>query len=225
MKNLLLIYQLYQVFREPFSLPVIKSLDNTKIKELISLLMSENFFSLKNSKKYKTGISVDYNDFPELPGLYSTKDTLIGIRNIPDNQVIENNLDVYDYKRIVIIPANSFMHSQERIEYYFKILETDDNRIVAGFSEDKQLTFLGFNYNQFDYQNVFNLKSLTEDKVLKVLTNCNAELIVMNEGMLCTKLENVKNLISIFKNNPSKAFSSQMVLFLTSLISNNKGLL
>ncbi len=206
--SVIVLFSPITLFTEKSIVPLIKELDIKTNKMIYLTLLIENYLSLISCKKWKVDLIIPNDDFEYLPALFNTINTKINSFNCENAEIeIKRIFEIYtknDYAKIIFITNTIYKLDQYSIEFIFDSIPVDTEKIVLGLDRTKRVCCIGTNdLRLLDWN--FILRNLNEDEILlKHLLQQDFEISLIDEFNICRNIEDVKSLLSYYKNSSLK---------------------
>lgn len=204
----IILFTKFTLFTEKSINPPIKELDIKANKLIFSTLLIENYLNLISNKKWKVDLIIPNDDFEYLPALFNTINTKINSFNCENAEIeikkIFENYTKNDYAKIIFIINTIYKLDHNSIEFIYDSIPIDTEKIVLGLDKTKRVCCIGTNdLRLLDWN--FILRNLNEDEILlKHLLQQDVEISLIDEFNVCRNFEDVKSLLSYYKNSPLK---------------------
>lgn len=225
--SVIILFSPFTLFTEKSIIPPIKELDIKTNKIIYSTLLIENYLSLISSKMWKVDLIIPNDDFEYLPALFNTINTKIHFYNC-DNVEIEvkrilENYTRNDYTKIIFLTNTIYRLNHSSIEFIFDSIPEDSEKVVIGIDKIRRFCCIGTNDPRlFDWN--FILRNSNQDEILlKHLLQQDIEISLFDEFYLCKNFDDVKSLISYYKNSPLRYKSIHVNQLLNFFFEKHKG--
>lgn len=225
--SVVVLFSPFTLFTEKSIVPPIKELDIKTNKIIYSTLLIENYLSLISCKRWKVDLIIPNDDFEYLPAIFNTINTKINFFNFDNTEIeIKRILENYtrnDYTKIIFLTNTIYKLDHSSIEFIFDSIPVDTEKAVIGIDKLRRICCIGTNdLRLFDWN--FILRNLNQDEILlKHLLQQDIEISLFDEFYLCKNLDDVKSLISYYKNSPLRYKSIYVNQLLNFFFEKHKG--